>query len=218
MRKAVSVVAVTLMCACGGSSAPTALILTSPLGSFGPWGNPTDAGPEWVVPGSTGTATLGGAVNVTLTVLAVAYASPAEVSPADGGYDGGVFVFPASVLISIYPADYPGDPEFSSVVYFPGASLQPGTFTDANTSWAVTGVQTPSPADGGFAANWGADFESSDPSGETGTFSLTISSVGPGSWQDGGSTEYANPHGQLTGTLTAAGPNATGTVNVDVTF
>lgn len=160
----------------------------------------------------TPTAVFTGAVNETVNVSVTGYAAFYVA------YDGGVGLDP-TVLVITPSEGYPAGFGYGTSVIFSGPTLQTGTFTEANVAFAASQVTT----DGG--PGWIQAYHANYPFPQ-GTFSLTISSVGPQSTVDGGPnaspTQWASPHGQFTATMEALAPDDAGPfpgpVTVNVTF
>jgi hypothetical protein len=164
--------------------------------------------------GGAPSAKLSGAVNAAVAISTFGTPTVSDVMfvisppgsgtiPISGGMpsvDGGMGVFPS----------------YFSVVIIPGTSLQTGTFTNANASYAISEVQASA-----FQADglWIQYFSDLDPSSQLGTFSLSISSVGSITTTDAGAPQWTDSHGTLSATLPAStySPDA-GTVTVDVIF
>jgi hypothetical protein len=165
--------------------------------------------------GSTPTATFSGAVNGSLNVLASG--AGGDGAPTDGGLPG-----PSGVAVRIVNSGLnPLSAIFQSSIGIGGTSLETGTFTTANTLGAYTSLEI-DPAGAGITASWAQNFQVSEPSSETSTFSLAISSVGSvnssTSTLDGNVTEWQNPLGSFFATLPATFGSATGSLTVNVTF
>jgi hypothetical protein len=142
---------------------------------------------------TTGTATLTGAATGTLSVSVL------------GGFESpDTFV---ALVIDSKPLAYPN---LSITVSIPGTSLQTGTFTSANVTEAVSLYTTT----GSGGPTWEQAF---DQNHDTGTFSLTLSSVGA-STGAGTVTDWPSPHGSFSATLEAVLQGASGEVDVSVTF
>jgi hypothetical protein len=128
------------------------------------------------------------------------------------------FATPNGIFIGPSSAGYPAGFWYSTGIVF-AAPFQAGTFVESNVLLATSLATT----DGGLG--WNQDFSSSGPIPQQGTFTLTISSVGPQSTVDGGPnspTQWTSPPGHLAATLELtdapdAGPFL-GPLTVNVTF
>jgi hypothetical protein len=144
-------------------------------------------------PSTTGTAAFTGAATGTLSVSVLA-----------GTESPDTFV---AFAIDSKPLSYPN---LGITVSIPGTSLQTGTFTSANVSEAVTIYTTT----GTGGPTWEQAF---DQNHNTGTFSLTVSSLGPATGA-GTVTDWPSTHGSFSAMLEPSLAGASGGVNVSVTF
>jgi hypothetical protein len=149
---------------------------------------------------STGVATITGAATGTVNITVI-----------DGNTTGSETYVTFELLgVASYPT-------FGFTAKFPVTSLQAGTFDASNTTQATSLYQLQS------SATWGQVFLATSPATNSGTFSLTLSSVGSPTSEGSGAqeiTDWYYSHGTYTGTLEGqpAGIGATGEVDVSITF
>jgi hypothetical protein len=142
---------------------------------------------------TTGTATFTGAATGTLSVS------------VQGGYESpGTTV---AFVIDSKPLTYPN---LAIAVSIPGTALQTGTYTTANVTEAVS-IYTTGETGG---PSWEQAF---DQNHNTGTFSLTISSLGS-TTGDGTVTDWPSTHGSFTAALEPLLGGASGVLNVSIPF
>jgi hypothetical protein len=150
---------------------------------------------------STGTATFRGAVTGTVNITDIEGDTTASSA----------YVNFSMLGVSSYPT-------FGFKARFPVTSLQSGTtFNATNTTQATSLYELQS------SASWAQVFLATSPATNSGTFSLTLSSVGsPTSAGSGASeiTAWYYTHGTFTATMEGqpAGIGATGEVDVSITF